>query len=285
VWRCRAFCGGAVARAWRGGRLSLVHVLQLPSSPASMLVPCGGVAAWPAVCFGLSVGVGGRLCLSPKMLPGTNLSYVVCLYCTLVCVVLVDCGVDIRVGRNPVRMQTTATPAGAVTFLKASLRPFLFTSSRASGETLDPIVGSGSGGASVSYPPWRHCLDSRGIPRRQLEFVLAATWSKGLKGAMYFGAGFSKMLPSGPVGSCNPPADFSWRFGGLHVDVCHPEFSVVFPRGPAPVVTRSLGFVPRSRAFLAGGLDEVCVLVLRLCGCALYVVRHHVYGFWVRFPS
>jgi hypothetical protein len=102
---------------------------------------------------------------------------------------------------------------------------------------------------------------------------------------MYFGGGFSKMLPSGPIGSYNPPADFSWHFGGLHVDVCHPEFLVVFPRGPAPVVTRSLGFVPRSRAFLASGLDEVCVLVLRLCGCALYAVRHHVYGFWVRFLS
>jgi hypothetical protein len=64
-----------------------------------------------------------------------------------------DCGVDIRARRNPVRMQMMAMPAGAVTFLKASFSPFLFTSFRASGETLDPIVGSGNGGASVLSPP------------------------------------------------------------------------------------------------------------------------------------
>jgi hypothetical protein len=52
----------------------------------------------------------------------------------LVCVVSMDRGVDVRAGRNPVQMQTTATPVGTVTFLKALLKPYLFTSSRDRGK-------------------------------------------------------------------------------------------------------------------------------------------------------
>jgi hypothetical protein len=68
-----------------------------------------------------------------------------------------------------------------------------------SGETLDPVAGSSSGGVSVSSPPSRHCLDSRGVLKRQLELVLAATRSLGLKGAMYFGAGLDASFRSDRV--------------------------------------------------------------------------------------
>jgi hypothetical protein len=68
------------------------------------------------------------------------------------------------------------------------------------------------------------------------------------------------MLPSGPIGSCNPSADFFWHYDGLHVDAFILELGSC-----APVVTRSLGFVSRSRAFLAGGLGEVCVLAVCVC--------------------
>jgi hypothetical protein len=102
----------------------------------------------------------------------------------LVWVIPVDCRVDIRARRKHVRLQMTVTPTGAITFLKASLRPYLFTSSGASGETLDLVSRLGSSSASVSSPPWRYCLDSRRVPRWQLEFVLAAIQSLGLKGAM-----------------------------------------------------------------------------------------------------
>jgi hypothetical protein len=70
----------------------------------------------------------------------------------LVRFVLVDSGVEVRAGRNHVRLRTTATHTGTVTFFKASLSPFRFTPSRALGETLDPVVGSGSDGTSVSSP-------------------------------------------------------------------------------------------------------------------------------------
>jgi hypothetical protein len=61
-------------------------------------------------------------------------------------------GVDVRAGRNPCVMLTMAMPEGVVTSLQASSWPcpsFPFSST---GETLDPVNGSGSGGAATSFP-------------------------------------------------------------------------------------------------------------------------------------
>jgi hypothetical protein len=48
-------------------------------------------------------------------------------FSSVVCQVasIVDGGADVWAGRNPMRLRTTATPAGAVTFLKASSMPSL----------------------------------------------------------------------------------------------------------------------------------------------------------------
>jgi hypothetical protein len=60
-------------------------------------------------------------------------------------------GVDGWAGRNPCMMMTTAMPEGTVTSLEVSswhCPSFPFSST---GETLDPVNGSG-GGAATSFP-------------------------------------------------------------------------------------------------------------------------------------
>lgn len=47
---------------------------------------------------------------------------------------------------------TTATPVGAVTSLEASSWHCPCFPSSTTGETLDPVIGSGGGGAAASFP-------------------------------------------------------------------------------------------------------------------------------------
>jgi hypothetical protein len=101
---------------------------------------------------------------------------------------------------------TTATPAGVVTFLKASSR-FFQPPSQATGETLDYF------GQAVAALLRRLLLGGAvrvafGVPCWLSESKSAATWSVGVLGAMYTVVDTSwTTLPQGQVWSCSLLAD------------------------------------------------------------------------------
>lgn len=77
------------------------------------------------------------------------------------------------------------------------------------GETLGPTSGPGDGGVTASFPPWRHRLVARGVPKVWLESVPATALGVSLQGAMYIIVGALSTTPSlGLLGPCHPPADF-----------------------------------------------------------------------------
>jgi hypothetical protein len=95
-------------------------------------------------------------------------------------------------------MLTMATPEGTVTSLEASswhCPSFPFSST---GETLDPVNGSGGSGAAASFPSleassWLFMESSVHL----LESLSAATYSVGFRGAMYTvdGTSWSSLPP------------------------------------------------------------------------------------------
>jgi hypothetical protein len=108
--------------------------------------------------------------------------------------------------------RTTATPAGVVTFLKASFWPFHLSppehggNPRPWGQAVAAILHRPLHGGTVRV--------AHGVPFRLSESRLAATWSVGVLGAMYTVVDSSRtMLSAGPARSCSSLANSSWRFG------------------------------------------------------------------------
>jgi hypothetical protein len=110
-----------------------------------------------------------------------------------------------------VRLRMTATHARTVTFVRVSSSSFPFTPSRAPGETLDLVVGSGSGGTSVSSP----CLEALSrLSRESLEGSWSQRWRYFERGSseryVPFDGTCSTLLPLGLARSCHPLA-FCWE--------------------------------------------------------------------------
>jgi hypothetical protein len=88
-----------------------------------------------------------------------------CLKAAPFCVHLLDLWVDDRAGAKSLCAADDGDACGRRHLLEGVVMALLRVPLRTPGETLDPIFGSGSGGAAVSFPPVRRCLGCSWYPR------------------------------------------------------------------------------------------------------------------------
>jgi hypothetical protein len=127
-------------------------------------------------------------------------------------------GLRVGPGRNPCFLLMTTTPAGVVSFLKASLwprplPPFL----QHRGKPYVQLVGPCGGGAMAPFPRWGRCVSCLWSLRAAVGVGFGSRARRGQQRAQCTPSPGASMAASssGPVGACCPPADSSsWHMGG-----------------------------------------------------------------------